>query len=61
MRILAEYEYILVVNSRHHGTRLCYKLRENKPINQVNISGIIPTAEELKEKMSESVKPGKSG
>jgi len=48
MRILVEYEYIQIVSGRRHGTKFGYKLRENKPISQVDISSIIPTVEEIK-------------
>lgn len=62
IRILVEYEYILVVSGRRHGTRLSYRLRENSPIHQVDIASIIPTVEEIKNKIGKiNKKPGKSG
>jgi hypothetical protein len=48
IRILVEYEYLQVVGGRRHGTRFCYKLRENKSIEAIDIASIIPTVEGIK-------------
>ncbi|MBN1183465.1 MAG: toprim domain-containing protein, partial [Bacteroidales bacterium] len=48
LRILVEYEYLQLVGGKRHGTRFCYKLREDNPINEIDISSIIPTVDEIK-------------
>ncbi len=48
LRILVEYEYLQVIGGKKHGTRFCYRLREDKAVKEVDISKIIPTVEEIK-------------
>ena len=48
MRMLVEYEYLQVTGGKRHGTKFCYKLREDKDIEKIDIASIIPTAEEIK-------------
>lgn len=47
LRILVSYEYIEVVSGRRHGTRNAYRLREDKPIEEMDVS-MITTPDELK-------------
>jgi hypothetical protein len=48
IKILVDYEYLQVIGGKRHGTRFCYKIREDKAINEIDISSIIPTVEEIK-------------
>jgi len=50
LRILVEYEYIQLVSGRSHGTRFSYRLREDAPMEGLDVS-MIPTPEEMKEKI----------
>jgi hypothetical protein len=56
LRILVEYEYLQVVAGRRHGTRFSYKLREDAPIDVLDIASIIPTVEEVMGMMEEAKK-----
>ena len=47
IRILVSYEYLEVTGGRRHGTRHAYRLREDKPIEEIDIS-MITTTDELK-------------
>jgi len=47
MRMLVEYEFLQLVGGRRHGTRFCYKLREDKPIKGLDLETMIPTVEEM--------------
>jgi len=47
IRILVTYEYLEVLGGRRHGTRYAYRLREDRPIEEMDIS-MITTPEELK-------------
>ena len=52
IRILLEYEYIQVTAGKRHGTRFCYKIREDKPIEELDLS-MIPDPEEIKRRMEQ--------
>jgi len=47
IRILVSYEYLEVMGGKRHGTRYAYRLREDRPIEELDIS-MITTPEELK-------------
>jgi hypothetical protein len=47
IRILVNYEYLEVIGGRRHGTRYAYRLREDRPIEEMDIS-MITTPDELK-------------
>jgi DNA primase catalytic core len=47
MRILVAYEYLEVLTGRRHGTRFAYRLREDRPIEEMDIT-MITTPDELK-------------
>lgn len=47
LRFLVEYEHLSITGGRRHGTRYSYRLREDKPIRELDIS-IILTPKELK-------------
>ena len=47
LRILINFEYLEVKGGRRHGTRYAYRLREDKPIEEMDIS-MITTLNELK-------------
>jgi hypothetical protein len=51
MKMLVDYEYLQVVNGKRHGTTFCYRLREDKPIEEMDLSSIIPDVEEIKRMM----------
>jgi len=53
LRILVEYEYLQITAGKRHGARFSYRLREDKPIEEIDISSIIPTVEEIKRMMNE--------
>ena len=58
LRELVEYEYVEVQGGRRHGTRYSYRLREDKGIEEMDISEI-PRPEEVEEKIQrESEKTG---
>jgi hypothetical protein len=40
IRLLASYEYLEVMGGKRHGTRFAYRLREDKPIEEMDISMI---------------------
>jgi DNA primase len=48
LRKLVDYEYIQLTGGKRHGTRFSYRLREDAPIDRINTSEIIPTAEQIK-------------
>ena len=50
LRMLVEYEYVEVLGGRRHGTRYCYRLREDKSIEEIDLS-MIPTPEEMERRM----------
>ena len=52
LRILVDYEYLQVIGGRRHGTRYSYRLRQDAPIEELDIS-MIPSPEELKEILKE--------
>jgi len=54
LRILVSYEFLQAVTGKRHGTRYSYKLREDAPIDEIDIASIIPTVEEIKEMMQEA-------
>jgi hypothetical protein len=45
IRILVAYEYLEVLGGRGHGTRYAYRLREDKPIEEMDLSMITTPAE----------------
>jgi hypothetical protein len=53
LKMMVDYEYIQLTGGRRHGTRFSYRLREDAPINHVNTSEIIPTAEEIQVMMEQ--------
>jgi len=52
IRILVNYEYLEVLGGRRHGTRYAYRLREDRPIEEMDIS-MITTPDELKKLIEE--------
>jgi hypothetical protein len=50
LRILVEYEYIQVVSGRRHGTRFSYRLREDAPMEGLDVS-MIPTPGDMEKKI----------
>jgi DNA primase len=50
LRILVEYEYIQLVGGKRHGTRFSYRLREDAPMEGLDLS-MIPTPEEMEKKI----------
>jgi DNA primase len=46
IRLLVAYEYLAVTGGSRHGTRFAYRLREDKSIEELDIS-MIPTREKL--------------
>ena len=57
IRILVEYEYLQVVSGKRHGTRYSYRLREDKSIEEIDVS-IIPTVEEIEEMLKKQKEQG---
>ena len=53
MRMLVEYEYLQVSGGKRHGTRFCYRLREDNPIEEIDTTTIIPTVDQIKEMMKQ--------
>lgn len=53
IRMLVDYEYLQVIGGKRHGTKFSYKLREDKPIEKIDVSSIIPTVEEVKKLIDE--------
>lgn len=51
LRILVEYEYIIVISGGASRSKGFYRLREDEPIEDCNLS-MIPTPEELKQKLN---------
>jgi len=47
IRSLVEYEYINISSGRNKGTRFCYQLRNNEPIDKMSLD-IIPDADKIK-------------
>jgi hypothetical protein len=47
IRILVNYEYLEILGGRRHGTRYAYRLREDRPIEEMDLS-MITTPGELK-------------
>jgi 5S rRNA maturation endonuclease (ribonuclease M5) len=56
LRILVNYEYLQITSGKRHGTRFCYRLREDKPIEEIDIEKLIPTVEEIKQMMEQENK-----
>ena len=52
IKALVDYEYLQISAGKRHGTRYCYRLREDKPISELDIS-IIPTPEMVKRIMED--------
>ena len=50
IKILVDYEYIQLIGGRNKGTRFSYKLREDKPIDKIDLS-MIPTVDEIRGRM----------
>jgi hypothetical protein len=59
MRMLVEYEFLQIVSGKRHGTRFCYRLRENKPLKTLDLESIIPTVEEMAKILAEETKDKK--
>jgi len=55
MNFLVGYEYLQVTGGKRHGTRFCYRLREDKSIDELDISAI-PTPEEMDKRINLSKK-----
>jgi DNA primase catalytic core len=53
MRMLVEYEFLQLVGGKRHGTRFCYRLREDEPIKGINLEQYIPTVQEIQRLMKE--------
>ena len=53
IRMLVDYEYLQVIGGKRHGTKFSYKLREDKSIEKIDVSSIIPTGEEVKKLIEE--------
>jgi DNA primase catalytic core len=51
IRLLVGYEYLAVTGGSRHGTRFAYRLREDKSIEELDIS-MIPTREELETRIA---------
>ena len=50
LRLLIEYEYLLIVGGKRSGVLYCYRLRADVPLEELDISMIL-TPDELKEKI----------
>jgi hypothetical protein len=48
IRLLVEYEFLEVVGGKRHGTRFCYRIREDKPIEKIDVTKLIPTVDQIK-------------
>jgi hypothetical protein len=48
LRMLVEYEYLQLAGGKRHGTRFCYRMREDKSLEKIDVANIIPTVEEIK-------------
>jgi len=53
IQLLVGYEYLQVIGGKRHGTRFCYRLREEKAIDELDIS-VIPTPEEMEKRINSS-------
>jgi DNA primase catalytic core len=49
MKILLDYEYIQPASGKRHGTRWSYRLREDRPVGELDMS-VIPLPEAIAEK-----------
>ena len=56
IHILVEFEYLQIIGGRRHGTRFCYKLREDEPIKGLDLEIIIPSVEEMAKILEENEK-----
>ena len=52
LRFLASFEYVEVTGGRRHGTRYAYRLREDKPVEEMDVS-MITTPDELERLLEE--------
>jgi len=59
IQLLVSYEYLQVVGGKRHGTRFCYRLREDKPLTELDIS-VIPTPAEMVKRIN-SIKKSEEG
>jgi DNA primase len=55
INLLVSYEYLQVIGGKRHGTRYCYRLREDKSLEELDIS-VIPTPEEMEKRIKEKQK-----
>lgn len=59
LRQLVDFEYLQIVSGKKHGTRISYRLREDKSIKTIDASSIIPTFNEVLRIMeSNTIKTG---
>jgi hypothetical protein len=58
LRVLVDFEYVSLIRGSARGERFFYRLKEDRPIGEVNLS-VIPTAEAIKIKMQ--IKSGQTG
>jgi hypothetical protein len=56
MRMLVEYEFLQLVGGKRHGTRFCYRLREDEPIKGINLEQYIPAVEEIQKLMNKEAR-----
>lgn len=47
IRILTGYEYLQVLSGKRHGTRYSYRIREDSPLEAIDLS-MIPSPDSLK-------------
>jgi len=55
IQLLVSYEYLQVVGGKRHGTRFCYRLREDKPLAELDIT-VIPTPAEMEKRINQNKK-----
>jgi DNA primase len=53
LRMLTDYEYLQLIGGKRHGTRFCYRLREDKAIETMDCE-VIPTPEEMEKRIKET-------
>jgi hypothetical protein len=51
--MLVGYEYLQVTGGKRHGTRFCYRLREDKPLEEIDLA-VIQAPEEIAKKINKS-------
>jgi len=53
LRMLVDYEYLQVIGGKSHGTRFCYRLREDKALETMDCE-VIPDPEEMKKRIKQT-------